>query len=257
MKNARNILPLLLLLLFLTGCEHKAIPTVPTATPTTSSTPTTQTTTSTAPLHSPLYLENTDTEDVITYFNEVCLDAEFVNGGDASLLQKWDSPIRYRILGDPTEQDLDVLYGFTDTLNAVNGFPGIREITDDNGYCNMQIHFCSHDEMIDIMGDRFQDMDGAVTFWYEENRIYNATICIRTDLDRHLRNSVILEELYNSLGPIQDTALRQDSIIYADYAEPQALTPVDELLLKLLYHPQMLCGMNAAECETVIRQLYY
>jgi hypothetical protein len=28
-------------------------------------------------------------------------------------------------------------------------------------------------------------------------------------------------------------------------------------LTKLLYHPDMKCGMNAAECEAVIRNLYY
>jgi hypothetical protein len=32
---------------------------------------------------------------------------------------------------------------------------------------------------------------------------------------------------------------------------------VDELILKLLYHPEMLPGMNAAQCEEVIRRLYY
>ena len=72
-----------------------------------------------------------------------------------------------------------------------------------------------------------------------------------------LCDSVILEEIYNGLGPIQDTDLRPDSIIYSGFSEPQSLTDVDELILKLLYHPQLLPGMNADECETVIRQLYY
>ena len=30
-----------------------------------------------------------------------------------------------------------------------------------------------------------------------------------------------------------------------------------ELLLQLLYHPDILPGMNAQECEQVIRALYY
>ena len=30
-----------------------------------------------------------------------------------------------------------------------------------------------------------------------------------------------------------------------------------KLLLQLLYHPDIRCGMNAAECEAVIRGLYY
>ena len=111
--------------------------------------------------------------------------------------------------------------------------------------------------MLDLLGDQFYGTDGGVTFWYDgENRIYDAIICYRTDLSQHVRNSVILEEIYNALGPVQDTQLRPDSIIYAGYSEPQALTQIDELLLKLLYHPRMHCGMNQAECEAVIRQLY-
>jgi hypothetical protein len=68
---------------------------------------------------------------------------------------------------------------------------------------------------------------------------------------------VILEELYNGLGPIQDTSLREDSIIYAGYSEPQALTEIDWLILQLLYHPDLQFGMDTEACAEVIRQLYY
>jgi len=51
--------------------------------------------------------------------------------------------------------------------------------------------------------------------------------------------------------------LRPDSIIYQEYSEVQDLTLVDWLILRLLYHPDMLCGMDAAQCEAVIRDLYY
>ena len=116
---------------------------------------------------------------------------------------------------------------------------------------------CDAANMIELMGDTFSGLDGAVTFWYDFNEIYDAVICCRTDIDQYTRNSVILEELYNGLGPIQDTSLRQDSIIYSGFSEPQKLSQMDELLLKLLYHPQLSCGMDAENCEAMIRQLYY
>ena len=210
----------------------------------------------TAPAHSPLYIPYLDTEDVITYFNEVCLDAEFVNSGDATLLQKWAEPICYQVNGTPTEEDLKVLDRFTAWLNTVEGFPGITENKSDE-YVNLQIYFCPEAELIERMGENFAGLDGAVTFWYTENEIYDAIICIRTDLDQETRNSVILEEIYNGLGPVQDTDLRQESIIYSGFSTPQALTKIDELILKLLYHPDIHCGMIAEECESVIRELYY
>ncbi len=261
MKHNALILTLLFLIVLLAGCgdfpeavattapipETSAAPTVPTVA---------ETTMATEPAHSPLFVEGLAVEDVIRYFNEVCLDAEIINSGNASLLQKWISPIYYRLNGDPTEADIRVVTDFAAWLNTVEGFPGMVEAQAPDE-ANLQIHFCTQEDMLALMGQDFTDMDGAVTFWYLDNAIYDAIICCRTDLDQQLRNSVILEEIYNGLGPIQDTDLRPDSIIYSEYAEPQELTEIDALILKLLYHPQLLCGMNGEECEAVIRQLYW
>ncbi len=210
----------------------------------------------TLPPHSQLYIPDLSAEDLILYFNEVCLDAEINNAGDPSFLQKWISPISYHLYGSPTPEDLETLNDFCQWLNSIEGFPGICR-TDDPTEANLRIHFCDQQELINQMGENFYGMDGAVTFWYMDDVIYDAIICIRTDLDQHLRNSVILEELYNGLGPIQDTFLRPDSIIYSDFSQPQALTDVDKLILQLLYHPELKCGMDAATCEDLIRQLYY
>ena len=252
----KKILLLLLLCVLVAGCTPADLP-EPTQAPTApaASLPAEPADILPEPDHSALYYPEIPVEDVIDYFNEVCLDAEFVNSGDPSRLQKWQMPIYYTLHGSPTQEDLAVLTEFADWLNTVEGFPGIQE-TDGTWRGNLQIHFCSREEMLDLMGDQFSNMDGAVTFWYDQDVIYDAIICIRTDLDQTLRNSVILEELYNGLGPIQDTQLRSDSIIYAGFSQPQQLTDVDKLLLKLLYRPELQCGMDARECEILIRELY-
>lgn len=219
--------------------------------------PTATETEPTKPAHSDLYLYYTPVEDVITWFNEVVLDSEFVNGGDPSRVQKWDTPIYYSVHGDPTEEDLAVMESFAASLNYIEGFPGMYPAEPDQ-FVNLRIHFTDEQGMLDIMGQDYSGLDGAVTFWYDgENRIYDEVICIRNDIDQFVRNSVILEEIYNGLGPVQDTMLRLDSIIYQQYSQPQDLTLEDWLLLRLLYHPDMLCGMDAAQCEAVIRNLYY
>ena len=211
----------------------------------------------TIPEHSALYLENVPVEDVIRWFNEVSLDAEFSNGGDATLVQKWDEPIAFMVHGDYTEEDWATLTRFTQWLNTLEGFPGISE-TQDLAEANLNIHFTDAQGMLNIMGQDFVGLDGAVTFWYDgDNAIYQEVICIRTDLAQEVRNSVIMEEIYNGLGPVQDTILREDSLIWQGYSWPHELTAVDELILKLLYHPAIARGMNALDCEEVIRTLYY
>lgn len=246
---------LLLCALMLVGCtpaQPEPATTVPeTTVPETTAAPTT------LPPHSELYIPGVAVEDVITWFNEVCLDAEFVDSGNPSVIQKWTQPVCFILYGDPTGEDFATLTSFTGWLNTIEGFPGISETTVD-AEANLRIHFCDQEQMIDLLGGNFYGMDGGVTFWYNhENEIYNAIVCCRTDVDQHLRNSVILEEIYNGLGPVQDTSLREDSIIYSGFSDPQCLTEIDELILKLLYHPDIHCGMNAEECEAVIRQLYY
>ena len=255
----------ILLALCLTACHQTPQPTQPPSTDPVVTQPTdppTEPPTNpptdppTQPPHSALYIPGLEADDVILYFNEVCLDAEFINGGDATKLQKWVNPISYRVHGEPTDADLAVLEDFAAWLNTIEGFPGIKE--EEQGFlANLNIHFCDQQELLEIMGSNFTGLDGAVTFWYMDNEIYDAVVCVRTDLDQELRNSVILEEIYNGLGPVQDTDLRPDSIIYSAFTQPQSLTEVDELLMKLLYSPEMKCGMDAEECAEVIRKLYY
>jgi hypothetical protein len=210
-------------------------------------------------MHSELYIEGVSVEDVIRYFNEVVLDSEFSDGGNSKLIQKWANPIVYWVGGTPTDEDLAVLESFMNTVNEISGFPGFVA-GDREWLSDLRIYFCDGQEMENRMGSNFANglFDGAVTFWYDgENRLYSEVICIRYDIDQRIRNSVIQEELYNGLGPVQDTILREDSIIYQYGSDVQSLSAVDLLLLQLLYHPEIQRGMNAEECETVIRQLYY
>ena len=250
----RILATLVLLCLLLTGCAAPTPELPDDPTPGVEQDP--DPTPVTDPEHSPLYLPDFTVEEIITYFNEVCLDAEVNNGGNPTVLQKWTVPIRYRLFGNYTDEDLAVLTGFEAWLNTIEGFPGFRQAQEGESF-NLRIYFCLQSEMPSRMGDWATGLDGAVTFWYNANEIYDATICYRTDVDQEVRNSVILEEIYNGLGPVQDTGRRSDSIIYAGYSTPQSLTAVDELLLQLLYRPELVCGMDAAQCEAVIRQLYY
>lgn len=257
---------LLAILLTLSGCvlprpEPNADP-VPGATEPTPSTevtlPSTEATelTEPLPLHSEFYIEGLSVDALILYFEEVCLDAEITNSGDPAKLQKWAEPLIYRIHGEPTSEDLERATQFFQWLETVEGFPGIREAGPEEA-SNIDIHFCGPEEMAQILGDWTWGCDGGVTFWYDEDKIWSATVCIRTDISQEVRNSVILEELYNGLGPIQDTDLRLDSIIWSGYSSPQWLTQEDMLILRLLYHPTLEPGMDREACAEAIRALYY
>lgn len=213
--------------------------------------------TTTQSMHSEYYIPGVDVDMLIRYFSEVVLDAEYSGGGNSSLVQKWDCSVKYYIHGNPTETDLMYIEDTVDYVNSIYGFPGMEETRYEHE-ANLQIHFVGEDELLELMGDNFQFCDGAVTYWYDDyNVIYDEIICYRNDIEQYTRNSVIIEEIYNGLGPVQDTTLRPNSIIYSGFSTPQEMTQIDELILKILYHPDIRCGMDDEECARVIRKLYY
>ena len=210
--------------------------------------------------HSKLYIEGYSVEDVLKYFNEVVLNTEYTTGsGDITLVQRWDIPIRYQVVGDFTEKDMTSLKGFFAELNKVEGFAGANEATEDE-FPNLYIYF----EGREAFDDRYMDFlqneyaDGATRYWYytETNDIYEGTIGYCTDMGDDVKESVLLEELVNCLG-LGDTTLREDSIVYQYGSSVTKLSEMDWLIIKLLYNPRIRCGMDVAQCEEVIRELYY
>lgn len=213
----------------------------------------------TKPLHSPLYIEGISVEQMIGYFNEVVLSMEYTSGsGDASLVQKWDRRIYYRVTGEPTAKDLQILQELFDGLNKIEGFFGIQAATGLEENLSIQFLNKANFEKNFASGIGYETADGAALFWYYNatNGIYTGRVGYRTDISQTVRDSVVLEEIVNVLG-INDTTKRRDSITYQYASDAYQLSDVDWVILKLLYHPAMKCGMNAAQCEEVIRNLYY
>lgn len=198
-------------------------------------------------------------DEVINYFCEVVLKTEYSDGvGDATLVQKWTDRICYRIYGEATEQDKLILTEFFQQLNEIEGFPGIVP-AGENDLTDLALYFYDYESFNRSFGEflNYEMADGAVQYWYytDTNVIYDARIGYRTDVDQYTRNSVLLEEVFNGLG-ITDTVLREDSIAYQGFSQPQELSEIDWLMIKLLYHPKMKAGMNREECARLIREIY-
>lgn len=214
----------------------------------------------TTPEHSELYLPQYSTDKIWDYFEEIVLDMEYNEGeGDVTLVQKWNAPINYRIYGNPTDKDLEVLSDLFAQLNKVKGFPGIYPARDGE-FDNLAISFLDkktfNEEFSTFLNN--EDAYGATQFWYylENNEIHTARIGYRTDIDQNTRVSILLEEVVNMLG-ISDTVLREDSIVYQYSNDNMALSDVDWVILKLLYSSDIKSGMDAESCKAVIQKLYY
>lgn len=206
--------------------------------------------------HSDLYVTGVSPDQMIAYFNEVILDTE--SDGDVAMVQKWDRPVYYRIEGVPSQRDAQIISKLTKELNSVEGFPGIRAATGLEQ--NLIIYFLREEEFKTQFAHLLdgQPADGAMQIWSynDTNNIYTGRIGYRKDAAQDVKDSVIPEELLKVLG-ISNTALREDSIVYQSGNEVNELSDVDWAIIRLLYHPNIQCGMNAAQCEAIIRKLYY
>ena len=216
--------------------------------------------TQTVPEHSEYYLPDYTARQITEYFEEIVLRMEYSDGdGNVALVQKWQAPIIYRIYGEATEADIEVLETLFTQLNGIPGFPGIYEAAPADME-NLSIYFSGPEEFtsrfFEVVGG--EDAYGAVQFWYytDTNEIYSAQIGYRTDIDQQTRTSVLLEEIINMLGT-SDTELREDSIVYQYSNENTALSDVDWVLVKLLYDQAIRCGMDYESCRAVIEELYY
>lgn len=219
-----------------------------------------ETTEPTHPPHTILYNPAYSTEQIREYFEEVVLHTEYTDGiGDSSLVQKWRSPIGYRIYGKPTEEDLLVLNDLFARLNRIPGFPGFYT-AEAEGLEQLRISFLDPETFRTSYSPAVygEGATGATEYWYytDTNVIHSARIGYRTDVDQRVRNSVLIEEIVNTLG-ISDTVLRSDSVTYQYTDDNTALSDVDWILLNLLYHPRMQCGMDAEACAAVLQQIYY
>jgi len=210
------------------------------------------------PVHSPLYIEGVSTQQIIEYFAEAVLSSEYSEGGNSNLVQKWTTPVYYKVEGNYTKEDSAVLGEIVSALNAIDGFPGMKQT--DSGE-NYTIKFVNADEFETQAGDyvNHEIADGSATWWYDdaENCITNVLVFVRNDIEQENRTSVIQEEIINSLGLGNDSMLREDSIIYQGVSFPQQPSDIDMLLIKLLYSAEISCGMNYDECASVIEKLYY
>ncbi|MBQ4562913.1 MAG: DUF2927 domain-containing protein [Lachnospiraceae bacterium] len=250
MKKRKVCLAFLIAIISLSGCS----PTFPGGKETVAETETTEPVEETTEEETTAY----SVEEVIHYFCEVVLASEYSTGtGDPGLVQKWMEPIHYRIYGEATDQDRQVLLGLFDGLNEIEGFPGIFP-AGENDVTDLALYFYDQERFNQNFGHIVSDMsaEGAVEYWYwtDTNVIYDARIGYRMDIDQLTRNSVLLEEVVNGLG-ITDTVLREDSITYQDSSQTQELSEMDWLIIELLYSPEIKCGMDRAECEAVLIQL--
>ncbi len=211
-------------------------------------------------IHSEFYDPRYTADEVFHYFEEVVLSAEYSEGKNDRLVQKWVLPIQYSIDGDYTDEDKKIIIDFIDELNSIDGFPKMYLAENNREPC-FEMFFMDSDRLSEEMGTAVNNelSDGIAQFWFYLNSdvIFRAKIGYDNDMSDSVRTAVLLEEIVNAIGISNDTDEREDSIVYSGYTEVTELSDMDKLILRILYSDSIKCGMDADSCYEAIKSIYY
>ena len=84
----------------------------------------------------------------------------------------------------------------------------------------------------------FSGVDDAFFWngWDQKGRFTDATVLVSTDRSRPAKlKHLVLEEITQTLGPMNDSPLKRDSIFFSGFSTVPDLSPDDKQLLRLLY----------------------
>jgi hypothetical protein len=199
-------------------------------------------------------------EKVLTYLHEVLLNKEFGAGG-GSIVRWIESPDVVLVEGAETSRVVfdrvikqlnDVLEGTSIQLESVAESRRARRI-----------------EVFMVPGSQFGAIgrgrgfkvhgkqDGYVwVFWDTRKKfIQKATVMVAVDrIDGDLLEHVLLEELTQSLGPLGDTTVLPESVMFqrgSDHGKAPKLSDWDRRMLKLLYG-----HLRPGDGEAEVREAY-
>lgn len=190
-------------------------------------------------------------EEVIQYFVEVTMYGEY--DGYRGYLMRYETPITYCILGEADADDIQQLEYLAETLNTIEGYPGITR-TWDVDKAVIKVMFSS-----EIAAEEYYDLQipanswGYASVWYytggeHKGRITGTKVWISNDAwPRNARDSVICEEFIQGQGMLNDPSYGYYSIFDQYRNDCDWPSPLDWAVVRLLYDPRM--DMLASESE--------
>lgn len=194
---------------------------------------------------------NRYTTEQINYFLEVALGAEF--GSSDAVIRKWNAPIRIRVTGTPTAEDLRSLQTVVRDLNSL--VQGISLAIDSNN-SNVEIVFAPESEFRRYEPNYQPTNMGFGWIWWNQNTLNRARILISTTgVTQQERSHLIREELTQSLGLMQDSYRYSDSMFYQGWTDPTQFSAIDRAIISMLYRPEIRAGMTRSQVVQVLRSL--
>lgn len=189
--------------------------------------------------------------DTWTYFKEIVFAGEFQDL--EPMVRKWNQPVRVRLFGDYHDADLNTLFQVLGELKRLTDGRLRWEVVDEDH--NLAVHFIPENTFSRYAPVHESDVQGYFMISYgDRGEIRTASVLVSTNpkLTRAERDHLIREEITQALGLINDSPRYPDSIFQVAWTDTRSYAPIDEALIRLLYHPAVKSGMSERELVRIL-----
>ena len=204
-------------------------------------------------------------KELISYFKEIALQSEYSDNPEKVV--KWKDPMILFVnkQGENKPQML-IIKKTIDKINqlSTDGFKIV--LTNNFSKCNSVLFLCNKEKLnelapffYDIVTDGIDyNISGYSYSEFDTNTyiIDRSLIYINTEEPLDTQESVILEEITQSIGLSFDSKKYPNSIFFQNKSEQKVkvkkYSKLDSEIIRILYHPYIKPGMNTREIEQAI-----
>ena len=196
--------------------------------------------------------------DVIDYFRDIALGFEF--GNTSNITRKWNSEMKVFIGGEPSFELLAEFEKIRTEINELKTDGFNVTVVDDSLQSNYYIFFGSGTKYAEMFPDEANLVNSNwglfYLLWNSQNQFYSGHMYVDIIRANSIEQKHLLrEEFTQSLGFARDSQLYMESIFQSDWTTTIEYAPIDQDLIRLLYHPEMSVGLNELEVDNALREI--
>lgn len=184
------------------------------------------------------------------YLIEIGLSSEF--GDSRSSVVKWIRDVRIRTAGSPTEADLAALDATIADLNRLIDSVEVLRVSSEPA--ELTVHFVPQAEFRSVLPQAEPRNDGFVWInWNSARQLTSGTVLIRSDrIEQRTRSHLVREEVTQAFGLLSDSFAYSESIFQQQYTDVIDYAAIDEVIIAMLYRPEVRPGMSEAQLRRVL-----
>jgi hypothetical protein len=196
--------------------------------------------------------------DVIDYFKDIALGFEF--GNTSNITRKWNSEMKVFIGGEPSFELLAEFEKIRTEINELKTDGFNVTVVNDSLQSNYYIFFGSGTKYAEMFPDEANLVNSNwglfYLLWNSQNQFYSGHMYVDIIRANSIEQKHLLrEEFTQSLGFARDSQLYMESIFQSDWTTTIEYAPIDQDLIRLLYHPEMSVGLNELEVDNALREI--